>query len=47
MRENYSLYEGPTEIAEGFCAAYPQTADWLEDPLHWIWDIAVDEEPNA
>jgi hypothetical protein len=47
MRENYSFYGGPTEVAEGFCAAYPQTADWLEDPLHWIWDIAVDEEPNA
>lgn len=41
MRYNYQYHDNATELAEN-CAWALDQDQWLDDPDHIIWDIALD-----
>ena len=43
MRLNAAEYETATELAEGCNAALDLPQEWLDDPEHWVWEIAITE----
>lgn len=47
MRLHASEYENATALAEGCNSALNLPQLWLDDPNHWVWDLAVEEAPDA
>ena len=41
MKYNYLEYSGPTELAEN-CAWALKHDQWLDDPDHIIWELAIE-----
>lgn len=44
MRLNAYDYETATELAEGCNAALDLPQEWLDDPEHWVWEIAAQQQ---
>lgn len=42
MRANAQDYESATQLAEAAEADLDLPEHWLNDPNHWIWDLAAD-----
>jgi crotonobetainyl-CoA:carnitine CoA-transferase CaiB-like acyl-CoA transferase len=43
MRLHADEHEGATALAEAASAAFDLPEDWLDDPTHWVWDMAAEE----
>lgn len=44
MRANASEYDGATELAEACNAVFDLPASWLDDPDHWVWEVAASQQ---
>lgn len=45
MRLHADEYESATALVEGCNGALDLPQIWLDDPGHWIWDLAVEVGP--
>jgi hypothetical protein len=43
MRLHVAEYDGATQLAEGANAEFGLPSNWLDNPDHWIWEMALQE----